>query len=249
MSIEDSEAPNSQEPTESAPAADKQPCDCWRLFLDSKVIVALVTVLIGGLFGQCISASIQNSLKEREFQQAWLKARGDQALQSHKEYLDKEQEMVIHAYDLIGKCLTAARDLIDITDTDFALAGFKGKEREKVADQKTEVLDNYGAVIEKWDSEGNKTSLLIGYYHPGHPEVKTAWVDTQNSVNKYLDCARQWYKDHELKPQDTTGACKKEKDEVDNQLTAIGSKLETARQYSWEGWESPEKLRAILNQK
>ena len=120
MSLEDDEASDEQESSQSAPSPDKNNCDYWRLFLDSKVLVALVTVLIGGLFGQCISASIQNSLKEREFQQAWLKARGDQALQSHKEYLDKEQQIVLQAYDLIGKCLTAGRDLIDLTDADFA---------------------------------------------------------------------------------------------------------------------------------
>lgn len=218
-------------------------------FLDSKVVVALVTVLIGGLFGQCISASIQNSQKEREFQQAWLKARGDQALQSHKEYLDKEQQTVLQAYDLIGKCLTAGRDLIDLTDTDFALKLFSGEQQKKVADQRTEMIDNHNIVVEKWDSEGNKIGLLMGYYHPGHPDVKTAWEETQKSVNKYLDCARLWYQKYERKPLDTTGACKQEKDEVDNQLTALGSKLEKARQYSWEGWESPEKLRESLNKK
>ena len=89
----------------------------------------------------------------------------------------------------------------------------------------------------------------MGYYHPGHPEVKTAWEDMQKSVNSYNDCAGKWYDKYERKPLDTTGACKKEKDEVDKQLTGIGSKLETARQYSWEGWESPEKLRAVLNKK
>jgi len=249
MSLEEDEASSDQESSESAPSGDKKNRDYWRLFLDSRVVVALVTVLIGGLLGQCISASIQTSLKEREFQQAWLKARGDQALQSHKEYLDKEQEVVLHAYDLIGNCLTVARDLIDLTDKDFALEGFEGEERKKVTDQKTEMLDNHNAVVEKWDREGNKIGLLMGYYHPGHPDVKTAWEETQKSVNKYLDCARLWYQKYEQKPLDTTGACQKEKDEVDNQLTVIGSKLENARQYSWEGWESPEKLRESLNKK
>jgi len=250
MSIEDDdEAPGDQKPTGSAPSRDEKTCDCWRLFLDSNVIVALVTVLIGGLFGQCISASIQNSLKEREFQQAWLKARGDQALQSHKEYLDKEQEVILHAYDLIGKCLTAGRDLIDLTDVAWALKGFRGGERQKVADARREMLNNYNAVIEKWDSEGNKIGLLMGYYHPGHPEVKTAWEDTQKSVNSYIECAGDWYQKYEQNPLDTKGACKEKKDEVDKQLAVIESKLETARQYGWEGWESPDKLRAILSQK
>ena len=249
MSLENDQATDDQKSPGSAPAADKTNCDYWRLFLDSKVLVALVTVLIGGLFGQCISASIQNSLKEREFQQAWLKARGDQALQSHKEYLDKEQQMVLQAYDMIGKCLTAGRDLIDLTDTDFAPKNITSERRKSIADQKTEMVDNHNLVVEKWHSESHKIGFLMGYYHPSDPDVKTAWETTHKSVNQYLECARLWYQKYERNPVDTTGACKKEKDELDNQLIAIGLKLEKARQYSWEGWESPEKLRERLSKK
>ena len=99
------------------------------------------------------------------------------------------------------------------------------------------------------DSEADKTGLLMGYYHPGQSDVKKTWQDTQKSVTKYMDCARKWYKDHELKPLDTTGACEQEKAGLDSNLTALGSSLEAARQYSWEGWESPEKLHKVLDRK
>jgi hypothetical protein len=249
MCEEDRESQSTDVSTQPEPLSAKTENWRWRWFFESKFAVALVTVVIGGLFGQCITAGIQSSLKEREFQQVWLKARGDQALQAHKEYLDKEQETVLNAFDLIGSCLTAARDLIDLTDPDFALEGFAGKQREQVAEQRTEMLANYDAVIQKWDSQSHKTGLLMGYYHHGHPEVETAWQDTEKKINSYFDCARDWYKKYEQTPIDTSGTCKKEKDEVVAQLTVMISKLEAERQYSWEGWELPENLRKTLEKR
>src|ERR1044071_8086338 len=66
----------------------------WQRFLESSGGTAIVTTLIGGIFGAIISGIIQDGTREREFEQSWLKARGDQALVAYKEYLDKEQEVV-----------------------------------------------------------------------------------------------------------------------------------------------------------
>src|SRR5437764_6648982 len=73
-----------------APSENNQQKPLWQRFLETTGGAAVITVLIGGIFGQIISSSIQSSLKEREFQQAWLKERGDQALVANKEYLEKE---------------------------------------------------------------------------------------------------------------------------------------------------------------
>lgn len=220
----------------------------WRWFIESNFSVALVTVLIGGMFGQYITASIQEGMKDREFQQAWLKTRGDQALMAHKDYLDKEHEIATRAYDLIGNCITSAQDLIDLTDTDFDLSIVSHSSQGDVRTQAIEMLDNYNKVEQQWDVESGKLSLLIDYYHPGQPDVQTTWRETKEAVSKYRGCARQWYKDHR-KPVDTTGVCQKEKDELDKHLAALSANLAAVRQYSWEGWESPEKLRSVLNKK
>ena len=63
----------------------------WKSFLQPSVLAALITVLIGGIMGNIIAGTIQAGAKEREFQQSWMKARGDQALLAYKEYTDQEQ--------------------------------------------------------------------------------------------------------------------------------------------------------------
>ena len=59
----------------------------WQRFLESTGGAALITVLLGGIFGSCITDSLQKGAKDREFQQAWLKSRGDLALFAQKEFL------------------------------------------------------------------------------------------------------------------------------------------------------------------
>src|SRR6266480_3308905 len=71
-------------------ASSKSPW--WKSLLQPSVLTALITVLIGGIMGNIIAATIQAGAKEREFQQTWMKARGDQALLAYKEYTDQEQE-------------------------------------------------------------------------------------------------------------------------------------------------------------
>jgi hypothetical protein len=207
-----------------------------------------VTVVIGGMFGQWITASIQDGQKEREFQQAWLKTRGDQALAAHKDYLDKEHEVVAHAFDLIGNCVTAARDLIDLTGPEFAPGNVSQRSQEDVRTQALDMIDNYNKAEQQWGVESRKLNLLVEYYHPGQPDVHKAWREASESVTAYMKCAQQWFKEHR-KPLDPKGACQTEMKELDGRLVVLSASLAAVRQYPWEGWDSPDKLHSLLNKR
>jgi hypothetical protein len=219
---------------------EDQPKPRWQRFLETSGGTALITVVLGGVLGQFITWSIQNGQKEREFQQAWMKARGDQALVTYKEYVDQEQDIVKVAFGLIGNCMSASQDLILLTSPEFAPDTFVGAEK-----QRTAVRDKYNTLSAQWGSEREKLGLLMNYYHPGRAEVAAAWQNTQRSLTEYMGCARQWYLTH-LGSTETANACKKEGDDLSNQLVRLNASLETGRQYAWEGWESPEKLKAAL---
>src|SRR4051812_9953741 len=107
-------------------ARDPEAKPRWQRFLESGGGAAIVTTLIGGIFGAIISGIIQYGAKEREFEQSWLKARGDQALVAYREYLDKEQEVVNETHALIGSCVSASDDLISIMGPNFDLEKFSG---------------------------------------------------------------------------------------------------------------------------
>jgi hypothetical protein len=218
-------------------------------FLKTTGGTALITVLIGGLFGQIITCSVQNRLKEREFQQAWLKARGDQALVAYKEYLDKEQETVTRAYGLVGSCITASSDLIEITGTGFDPAKSEGNEPH-LKKQVDDIWSKYNEMDTQWGVEREKLGLLIGYYHHGRPEVYEAWGQVKESVTAYKDCAAKRYDEYleTRKLIDTTNVCQNEKQSLDQSLSHLTRTLDAARQYAWEGWESPKKLKSSLGE-
>jgi hypothetical protein len=219
---------------------ENHPKPWWQRFLESSGAAALITVLLGGLLGQLITWSIQKGLKEREFQQAWMKSRGDQALATYKEYLDKEQETVKRAYELIGNCISSSEDLISLTSSEFAPGTSVGIEK-----QRDSIRAEYNKTDIQWRREREQLGLLMSYYHRGRSEVVTSWHDVQSTVTRYNECAAQWYLDHPNST-DSSNACKNEREDLRLKLDKLRTNLEAARQYAWEGWESPEKLRSIL---
>jgi hypothetical protein len=215
----------------------------WNAFLQPGVLAALVTVVVGGIMGNFIAATIQAGAKEREFQQSWMKARGDQALLAYKEYTDQEQETVKRAYELIGGCIAAADDLIGLTDPSFSPGSHEGIETQRKAIRKT--YNDYGA---QWSKDGLKLKLLMSYYHPQH-EITDAWKDVEVSVTEYMDCSSDWYVSHEdesLDPKVIETACKDKKDTFNEKVAQFTERLEKGRRYVWEGWESPDQLRNSL---
>lgn len=218
----------------------------WQRFLESSGGTALITLVLGGLIGGYINNAYQQSQREREFQQAWLKARGDQALVAYQEYLKQEQEIVKRAYELMGNAQSAAEDLTLLTRQEFAPRSFVGAEK-----QRTEIRDKYNLLDAQWRGERGKLGLLMSYYHQGRAEVMSAWHGAEGALTHYMDCARQWYLTHTATaPADRAGGeCTQESDGLTQRLDQLTATLESARQYAWEGWESPEKLRRALGEK
>src|SRR5258706_12053412 len=62
----------------------------WQVVLESGGGAALITVLIGGIAAQVINLTAQRAATRREFNNAWVKARGDQALNAYKDYVHEQ---------------------------------------------------------------------------------------------------------------------------------------------------------------
>lgn len=216
----------------------------WQRFVEllgSAGVVALITVTGGGIFGQCISGSIQSSQKEREFQQARLKAEADQALLAYKEYLEREHETVLNAFELIGSCISASEDLIRTTGRRFHEDSYKGAEQESVKKQKTEISSRYDARELEWRSTSWKLGLLMSYYHHADAAVSKDWGDCQERVTQYMDCAAKWNNDHPGNFQDDEKlreiACKEERRMLAESLRSLNVNLEKARKYAWQSFK------------
>jgi hypothetical protein len=217
---------------------------------EPSVVATLITVLIGGIAATLITGIIQWRAGVREFEQTWLKSRGDQALISYKEYLDQEQALMRRTYSLIGGCISASDRLAGLTKSSWRQQ-FEGPELIAVRTQMRAIRENYNQTNAKWRSEGEELGLLMEYYHPGQPKLKDSWGNVQTAVTSYLDCAEKWYsRNPPTKPpptdEDIRGACKPNYDALVKNLNDLTSNLESARRYAWTGWESPHEIRALI---
>lgn len=222
-------------------ASDKKPV--WLLFLESNGGTALITAVLGALLVQWISGNIQRSLKEREFQQAWMQARGNQALTAYKEQLDQEEQIVRRAYDLIGSTIQASEDLIDLSGQELSLNTYKPSERKKIAEQRDRIRKAYNKADTDWRSQRKNLSLLIALYHHGHVEIVREWQGVDDAVPTYMDCALAWYDaHHDETPETLKTACVTEKKNLADKLDQLTATLGDFRSRAREDWESPDKL-------
>lgn len=216
------------------------------------VVAALVTVLIGGIAATAITGIIQWRAGVREFNQAWLKSRGDQALLSYKDYLDQEQELMRRTYALIGTSISASDRLVGLTKATWRQQ-FVGPELQAVQKQMKDIRSNYNEVNAKWNSEVEELGLLMGYYHPGQPQVYSSWRAVKENVTAYQQCAQNWYETHPAtKPapsdEEANAACKPRYKDLLASLSSLTDSLESVRRYAWTGWESPEKIRSLVSE-
>lgn len=214
------------------------------------VVAALVTVLIGGIAATLITALIQWQAGLREFDQTWLKSRGDQALISYKEYLDQEHELMRRTYALIGTCISVSDGLRDLTKSRWRRR-YVGPDLEAVQKQMRDIRTNYNQTKAKWNSEGEELGLLMGYYHPGQPQVLSSWKAVKEAVTSYQECAENWSETHpatEPPPTDeaVSAACKSNYDALLKTLEDLTNSLESGRRYAWTGWESPSEIRSLI---
>lgn len=207
----------------------------WIQFLETTGGVALITVIVGGIISQYIATGLQQGLKDREFQQqqqtkelefqqAWLKARGDQALAAYQKYLEQEQITVEKAYDLISKCISSADDMIGANQSG----------------RKEQARQTYNKTQEEWRLNREKLGFLMSYYHKGDEKVINQWQLAQNTVTTYMRCSQDAFS------RNKNNTCIKEKEELNTELKNLLEALQRSRRYAWEGWDEPEKLKTLL---
>jgi hypothetical protein len=219
----------------------------WQRFLESAGGTAVISVFIAGIATQIITCTVQTSLKERDTEQAYIKARGEQALVSYKDYLDQERQAVQQAYAQIGSCLSAGHRVIEQTGPQWQpKPGFTFKP------QQDEIKRNFNEVNTQWRSGAIGLGAMMSYYHPDGPDVLPSWRCVQTAMTEYMDCAEGWgIKYSEPNPGATTEqvkiACVPHLTRVNESLDRLSTALETSRHYPWEGWDSLAELKKALN--
>jgi hypothetical protein len=203
----------------------------WQKLLESAGGVALITVIIGGLLGQLISMYIQASLRDRDYEQTISKAQNDRDLADYTKFLDQGSETVKHVYGLVGTCVSASDDLIQVASDELNQEVLAPDERKKEVAQKLEKRKKFNAADDKWREERDGLGLLMRYYHHNEDGVTVAWQGVQESTTSYMDCARAKHKQYYAPddPNDPLPICQVQRHAVLRALDALAQSVESNR--------------------
>lgn len=236
------------------------PKPTWQRLLESTGGSALITVLIGGIFGTIITAMFQSASKDRDFEQAWIKMRGDQAMIGYKDFLDKQRETAEKVFERVGKLVSASEDLISLSRPDLTPRNdLSPIELKGILEERKRIKEKYRDAGTVWVNERDVMGMLVGYYFPrkldagqsgadsSEGSVRHAWQAVKDAVARYTSCAEEW--SNNPFPRDPRDACSEQKMSVVDSLHTLNKSLEFNQRYTWEGWESADNLRNILYRK
>jgi hypothetical protein len=178
----------------------------WQKFLESSGGTALITVVIGGIMGGLITATFQFYAKQREME-----------LAAYQQKLEKRQETMKSAYDLIGLSSAPADNLIRyklMPGNDTTLYTDKEKKAAKEREW-AGILEKLEDAQQKWSAEEKKAILSLSHYYSNNTEVKNAWKELNKTLPAYFVCAKRC-------ASNSTEVCKS----CDQQRKALGENIE-----------------------
>jgi hypothetical protein len=212
----------------------------WQVFLESVGGAALITALVGGVLLELITWTVQRSLEKREFNNAWVKARGDQALSAYRDYNKEQLKVFEELYSDVGRIVAGSEALVAAANWDSS----KKATREYVG----KIAADFNAAEDEWVKAKPRFTLLLSYYSNGNPKAVSHWQLLSRSVDEYRQCVSNWYE----KPASANRfpaelICGVQRSAVESRLGDLGKVLEKSRSYVWQGWDNPDSLRATLH--
>jgi signal transduction histidine kinase len=146
-------------------AAGDKPKSKWKEALNSTVVAALVTVILGGWFSNWIVASYQKRDKEQERQIAAASS----------------------AYRLLGEAHFRAGTLISLTLAFLQVANFEDAKKPSVQQRRDKIADDATDFRQRWEKEKYTIGLLLGH----DPGVHDAWQKAERETESMLDAAQE----------------------------------------------------------
>lgn len=189
----------------------------WRHLSESPVIVALVTVILGGVVTQLIIGKVQDDAK-----------RNEQALQDHRQLVQREEDIIQRAYGLAGSCISDSQRLISLTEQMNEVESVSIPFQNAVRDRRISILNEHYAQMDQWQIEGNKIALLIGHYFS--QQGLQNWRQSQESIDSLLNCSFNVYQNYMYDPQKKTAPgtnpCKTEVEAVKKKLDDLATSVQ-----------------------
>lgn len=197
----------------------------WAELLNSTVVVAVVTAMLGGYFANIAVQKFQEAARRRE-----------QDLAAYRQHIEKQQDVILRGYDLLADAVADADAIIDLTSRHMDLRNTLPDQRDALAKQRRDILARHNLVTETWSKENLKLGSLMAYYHPGVADVHAAWEKCCRAVDEFRACANEHYLQYRNDPRvtsDSKPVCPAHRAKVDGSLQELARVLNSARRYAW----------------
>lgn len=138
----------------------------WK-FIESGFATTLITILLGGYLGSCITANFQNRAKEKEFQQTLLNNRIERDMGAYKEFLNKREVFLQKTFELMDSTLNAYDNFYVYLSTDSEVKVEDMPETEESKNkERTEARKKYFEAKNIWLTKVDSMSNEVTYYFP-----------------------------------------------------------------------------------
>ena len=222
-------------------------------FLTSAGGAALITVLLGGVAAQVVSCDAQRRAQQREFNNTWLKARGDQALTARKGFVDGRRAALAEIMNVIGRVAAASSDLLDITHPSFTTVGRSAQNSALMLAEQTRVANKFTDAELAWAPAQQRFSYTVGYFSGGDKDVTNAWQNLRSSVNDLRRCMSgvyiRWHNAGRGIGTYTHNPayCSVQQAKVEANAETLGQKFAKLDTPPWTGWDNPDALKRELH--
>lgn len=220
-------------------------------FVTSTGGAALFTVLLGGVAAQLISCDAQQRVQQREFNNTWLKSRGDQALLARKEFVDGRRAALDEILRTAGTLSAASQDLLDITGPAYSMKGHTPADKDRLLAEETRVATEFTNAELAWAPSQLRFTFAVAYFGAGNGAVRGRWQELRESVNALKKCASEKYNrwflagQHKGSYDYSPAHCHREFGEVDATAEKLGETFGVSSDER--GWDSPDTLKHKLN--
>lgn len=195
----------------------------WLAVLNSSGMTALITTLIGGLFVSFVTSQYQDKAKEV-----------DRARAETNDYLERERKVVEDAFNVTGRLIAAAENMIQLTGSAFDERHRTSSDLALLRSKKREIINNYNDADRDWHAQQTTLTLRITMEHGADQGVSDAWGKTSSGVTEFSDCSRLWFETH-AEPVDQNKlitACASRRKALEESLDSLTRQILRLRQAS-----------------
>lgn len=208
-------------------------------FLERPTGTAIVTLLLGGLLGQQITATIQDGTRERDRVSALLKQQTEQGIAMHRRYAEDGLALLTRTYDRIGSVIASVDNTVLIArDPAFDPRSYRNAyDQARIRDQRRELRRKYATETDAWTREHESIGLQLDYYFGSSTDsIAIAWSEFDAAMDDFTRCVYRLYTRGAAGTPDDPD-CAQSRVRVTRCLRKLSATLRESRVYLWQGWE------------